>query len=124
MGDALADIRAHKDGKKFIYDLTAEAVAFGNKTPAGGNCAKVGDFEKSAGEWNTIEVYAVGDSAVQVVNGHPMLRIDGSRRIAGDGFAPLTSGRLELEVEGWEIYFREIEIRPLKEIPADLSAAK
>ncbi|HTB79957.1 MAG TPA: DUF1080 domain-containing protein [Opitutaceae bacterium] len=124
MGDAVASIHARSaDGKNFTNDETADAVTFGNKEVAGPNCAMPGkDYENPSGEWNTIEVICLGDTCIQVVNGHVTLRIAASRRLAEKIQAPLTEGRLELDMEGWEIYFRDIEIRPIKEIPAEYAA--
>ncbi len=124
MGDAAAALHARQlDGKHFIYDPAGALVAFGNKTPSGPTCGRMGqEFEKPAGEWNTLELVCVGNECIQVVNGHVTLRIAASQRVEGDGFVPLTEGRLQLQMEGWEIYFRDIQIRPIKEIPAEFAA--
>ena len=124
MGDALADLRANKiDAKRVGYDPAAEIVTFGNKLPLTPYCTKTGkDYEKPVSEWNTLEIYAVGDSAVQIVNGQVALRLTGSRKIVGDGFAALKGGRIELQMEGWDIFFRDIEIKSVTEIPAEYAA--
>lgn len=124
MGDAAAGIHARSaDGKNFTNDETADVVTFGNKEPAGPNCAMQDkDYENPAGEWNTIEIICLGGACIQVVNGHVTLRIAASRRLTEKIQTPLTQGRLEFDMEGWEIYFRDIEIRPIKEIPAEYAA--
>ncbi|MFT3784240.1 MAG: DUF1080 domain-containing protein [Nibricoccus sp.] len=120
VGDTACEITARKDDKKFVYDPKAPALTFSAKTPNQNRCNKVEMLEKDG--WNTIELFCVGDSAVQVVNGHLALRLTHSRKTIGDKVEPLTAGRLLLQMEGSEIYFRDIEIKPAAEIPAEFAA--
>ena len=83
-----------------------------------GNSSRVlksGDFEDRAG-WNTVEVILQGDQSTHLVNGRIVNRVrdirqpdpqDPSRMI------PLTNGRILLEAEGSEIWFRDVKIKPL-----------
>jgi hypothetical protein len=122
VGDTAADVRARKLGeKKFIYDEKATALLFCGKTPNQMRCAKAGMFENPTGEWNTLELICVGDTAIHVINGHVVLRLTGSRKTAGEGFEPLTGGRLQFQMEGSEIYFRDIEIKPVADVPVEFA---
>jgi len=122
VGDTAADITARKgDDKKFVYDEQAPALAFCAKTPAQNRCLRSTSYEKS-GEWNTLDLICVGATAIQVVNGHVVLRLTASRTVAGAGFEPLTGGLLLLQMEGSEIYFREIEIMPVTAVPSAFAA--
>jgi len=47
------------------------------------------------------------------------LRLTASRKVDGAGFVSLTGGRLQLQMEGAEVFFREIEIEPVAEVPAE-----
>ncbi len=124
MGTAAADIHARSLGPKHdIYDEASSAIVFGNKEAAGPYCYQPGkDYEKPAGEWNTLEIICLGDTCIQVVNGHVTMRLAASQRLSGKTYAPLTGGRLELDLEGWDIYFRDLEIRSITEIPAEYAA--
>lgn len=124
MGGAAGGIHARPaGGKKYVYDEAAATVTFNDGEKAGPYCNQPGqDCEKPAGEWNTLELICLGDTCIQVVNGHVTMRVAASQRLAGKTCTPLTGGRLELDMEGWEIYFRDIEIRPIKEIPAEYAA--
>jgi hypothetical protein len=33
---------------------------------------------------------------------------------------PLTSGKIQIQSEGSEVYYRNLEMRPIKELPAEL----
>jgi hypothetical protein len=78
------------------------------------------DHEKPAGEWNTIELYCVGQTSAHVVNGKVVMVLQGLRqRIAGIE-APLTRGKLQLQSEGAEVFYRNLAIRPISEIPKNI----
>jgi hypothetical protein len=79
-----------------------------------------GDFEKRAGEWNVLELYALGDQSVHVVNGKVALILTGLRQKIAGKEVPLTKGRIELQSESAEIFFRDVQIRPITEIPPEL----
>jgi Domain of Unknown Function (DUF1080) len=74
-----------------------------------------GDFEVDG--WNTIEVIARGDTTVHILNGHV---VNQGRNIRWDDPAkpgsprPITRGRIALEIEAAEMYFRNVELRPLE----------
>lgn len=123
VGDTAADITAQKLGeKKFIYNEKAETLTFCAKTPNQSRCSKSGAFENPTGEWNTLELICVGDTAIHVINGHVVLRLTRSRKSVGEGFEPLAGGRMQLQMEGSEIYFRDIEISPVTAVPAEFIA--
>jgi hypothetical protein len=63
------------------------------------------DLEKPVGEWNLLEAVCAGGDLVYFVNGVKALE-------ARQG--TLKSGRLLFQSEGAEIYFRRIELHPLK----------
>ncbi len=76
---------------------------------------KSGNFENRDG-WNTVEVIIQGDRSTHLVNGrivnsaHDIQRPDPNNP---SHMIPLTSGRILLEAEGSEIWFRDIRIKPL-----------
>jgi Domain of Unknown Function (DUF1080) len=76
---------------------------------------KSGDFENRDG-WNTVEVIIRGDRSTHLVNGRIVNNARDIRRPDPNNTAhmiPLTSGRILLEAEGSEIWFRDIRIKPL-----------
>jgi hypothetical protein len=62
--------------------------------------------------WNTVEIIADGDTAVVIVNGAVVNRVTNIKK--GDG-SSLSSGKIAFQAEGAEIYYRDIEIKPLSE---------
>jgi hypothetical protein len=62
------------------------------------------DVESAAGQWTRLEVIADGDSVTNVVNG----------TVVNRGFrSSLTEGKILIQSEGAEIYFRRVELAPL-----------
>ncbi len=76
------------------------------------------DAEKPPGEWNSLDLYTFGDRSVHVVNGVPVLAAQDLKYTADDGRTrPLTSGRIQLQSEGAETYFRHLTIEPIDHLP-------
>lgn len=74
---------------------------------------KNGDFERQM-QWNTIELLAIGNKAAHLVNGRivaSLYDIEGQGVADRNRYTPLTKGRIGLELECAEVYFRRIEIR-------------
>jgi hypothetical protein len=109
----------HQDGR-WLYDPAGVPTLFVQKPPVGNRCVKLGDPEKPNGEWNTLDLYCVGDESVHVVNGIVVMRLQQSQRLDGPAPAPLTAGRISLQTEGAEVYFRNVEVTPLETIPPEL----
>jgi hypothetical protein len=77
------------------------------------NVEAYSDAEKPAGEWNTLDLYVLGDRAVHVVNGVPVMEV---RDLKADG-QPLTHGAIQLQSEGAETFFRDIVLEPITALP-------
>ncbi|QDT67137.1 hypothetical protein MalM25_00340 [Planctomycetes bacterium MalM25] len=73
--------------------------------------------EAPHGEWNTVEVYTIGNRLVFVVNGTPNMALLN----AGYRGKPLTGGKLQIQSEAAEIQYRRVKIRPLAEFPPELA---
>jgi hypothetical protein len=86
-------------------------------TPAW-NVENARDAERPAGQWNTLDLYVLGDKSIQVVNGVPVLAAHGIKTVDEAGKAtPLTHGRIQLQSEGAETFFRNIVLEPIDKLP-------
>ncbi|MEK7257349.1 MAG: family 16 glycoside hydrolase [Bacteroidota bacterium] len=118
---AIFDIPAKKYGEKdWIYDPAGKLMTFMDKTPVGRHCIKSPDAEKPTGEWNTLDLYCFGDKAIHVVNGKVNMILYNSRRPGEKGMEPLAKGKIQLQSEGAEIFYRNIRILPISQLPAEL----
>lgn len=82
------------------------------------NVENARDAERPAGQWNTLDLYVLGDRAVHVVNGVPVMVVEGLATVASDGTrTPLTHGRIQLQSEGAETWFRRVAVEPIDRLP-------
>lgn len=123
---AVFDIPAKKKGEKdWAYDPAGEVRAFQDKTPTGRHCIKSPDAEKTSGDWNTLDLYCSGDTAVHLVNGQVVMVLYRSRRPAvGGGFEPLNKGKIQIQSEGAEVFYRNIRMLPLASLPKNVITQK
>jgi hypothetical protein len=85
-----------------------------------GGFMPAGDFEKSAGEWNVLDLYTFGDQSVHLVNKRVALILTGLRQQVDGREVPLTKGRIEFQSEGAEIFFRNVRLRSIERIPPEI----
>jgi hypothetical protein len=78
------------------------------------------DNEKPTGEWNTVEIVCFGQTSIHIVNGQVVMVLTGLRHRVGGRELPLTKGRLQIQSEAAEIFWRNLEVRPIGEIPRGL----
>jgi hypothetical protein len=98
----------------------ARAQAPGNaraaaSEPTGGRKIKDGNFE-ILDDWNVVEVIWQGDRAANIVNGRTVNSISMLQQPDPQNpgqFIPLTRGKIAIEIEFAETWFRRIEVKPL-----------
>ena len=73
--------------------------------------------ERPRGQWNTMELYCVGQTSAHVVNGKVNMILTGLRR---KGDVPLTRGRIQFQSEAAEVFYRNIAVRPIGQMPAGI----
>ncbi len=100
--------------KLFRYDPKGELRSFG--VDGNNRCEKNGGVENPHGEWNTLELYCFGDTSVHVVNGKVVMVLYNSRQVVDGQEQPLTKGKIQLQSEGGEIFYKDIKIRPIQNL--------
>lgn len=78
------------------------------------------NYESPPGEWTTLDVYALGRQSVHVINGHVVMALDNIRLKDG---TPLSAGKIQLQSEGAEVYYRDVKIQSITEFPAEIQKA-
>jgi hypothetical protein len=78
--------------------------------------------ENVPGQWNKVEVFTLGQTTVFVVNGTPNMVLERTVEETPNGWKPLTKGKLQIQSEAAEIYYRDIKIRPLATFPKALQS--
>lgn len=110
-------VKPFEDG--FIFANDGEVKQFG-KDFNGQGIKKAVDAEKPLGEWNTVDLYCVGQTSVHVVNGQVAMVNNNTGKVENGQIVPLTSGKIQLQSEGAELFVKSIQVKPIKEIPKEL----
>jgi hypothetical protein len=117
----LADIPAVKKSEKdYVYSPQGTLTTFSQESPQGRHCIKQGDAENPSGQWNTLDLYCHGDTSIHVVNGKVMMILYHNRQMENGKELPLTKGKIQVQSEGAEVYYRQIKIQAIDRLPAEL----
>ncbi len=120
VGGNTAEVAGDAEGegkeRKLVHRPGAPLVTVGG-TPR--RAIKALDNENPTGAWNTVEVLCLGGKCVHVVNGKVNLVLTNPRQPAADGtMVPLAKGRLQIQSEGAEVFYRHIAVRAISAFPA------
>jgi hypothetical protein len=75
--------------------------------------------DRPHGEWNHLEIYVLGDSAIHVANGIVVMAITGALDKTGN---PLKSGQIQLQSEAAECFYKHIRLTSIQAFPPDIAA--
>ncbi len=115
------DIKVTKnENGQFVYDRNGESGTFSGISENGRRCIKNPDAEKPSGEWNTIDLYCFNGTSVHVVNGIINMILTNSRQEDNGVETPLTKGKIQIQSEGAEVFYKNIRIKSIDKIPADI----
>jgi hypothetical protein len=113
------------------FDIRADAKAPGAEAPkwnpkapwmafaGSNNHALAGSDEDRPGEWNTLELVCFQDRCVHIANGKVVMGLRNSRYQDGDKVVPMTGGKLQIQSEAAEVFYRDLEIRTISEMPKE-----
>lgn len=88
-----------------------------------GRCSHGRDYQELPnGEWNTIEIIAIGDRALHLLNGKVINVLQNTYRLVDDKKVSLTCGQIQLQSEGAECDYRRVEIRSIAAFPPEFSS--
>ncbi len=119
MENTAVETRVERVGDEYIFTPGGEVLTFG--AHAHGRMIRKGtDNENPLGQWNTIDLYCMGRTAVHVVNGITVMQNENTGVYEGGEIRELSSGKIQIQSEGAELFIRSVDIRPINEIPAAL----
>jgi hypothetical protein len=123
IGSSRMTINAERlSDSSYRFSPKGNPVTMGEGTPVKGYCRRSEDFEKPRGEWNTIELICMGDKSLHIVNGHVVMVLSHSSYMDGDIVKPLTGGKLQLQSEAAEVYYKEVQIKNIDRLPAEYAS--
>ncbi|HLL43280.1 MAG TPA: DUF1080 domain-containing protein [Segetibacter sp.] len=104
----------------YVYNPAGKIYTFSANSPAGRHCRKATDAEKKSGEWNTLDLYCHRDTSVHVINGKVMMILYNSRQMENGQAMPLTKGKLQIQSEGAEVFYKDIKIQQIAQLPVEI----
>lgn len=115
---AMFDIKASLNADSiYQYDPKGALLTFSQHSPTGRHCKKYPDAEKPSGEWNTIDLYCFKNTSVHVMNGVVVMVLENSRQSNNDLETELSKGKIQLQSEAAEVFYRNIKITPIESLP-------
>ncbi len=110
------DIKAYKPESNLdpVAHKSQEYLPFSMNSPYRNYCMRSSNFEKPHDEWNTLDLYCFDGKSLHVVNGEVVMILKDSRYIDENGKnIPLIKGKIQLQSEAAEIFFKDIKIRKI-----------
>jgi hypothetical protein len=124
MGDYWCQANSVIDIRSFPSEGVMSAVADANqpyRTYKSGSdyyCMRSQDYESPAGDWNTLELICYQGKSLHIVNGHVVMVLQNSGYVKPDGErVAMTKGKIQLQSEAAEAFFRDINIMKLDRMP-------
>jgi hypothetical protein len=114
------DVRAYMP--EYIMNPVAGAdqpfLPMGTGEEIDGFCLRSNNYENPPGEWNTLELICFEGKSLHVVNGRVVMILRNSRYINDGKTIPLNKGKIQLQSEATEVFYKDIEIREIDALPA------
>lgn len=97
----------------YYYDPLAALQDFCWGEYESGRCYKTRDLEKPMGEWTSLELICYKDMALHIVEGEIVMAVYQPRYYDGSEWVPLNKGKLQIQSEGSEAYFKNVQIKSI-----------
>ena len=111
-----------KGGYYLKYEAKSELIPIKwEKGYISGQVQKSSLHEKPNGEWNTLEIYCFKDESVHIVNGHVVNRVKNAKQKIGQQTTPVIQGKIQLQSEAAEVFYRSAKIRPILNFPSKIA---
>lgn len=119
MNNTCCETEAKQTEEGFQFSKGGELTQFG-KDFNGAGIKKAVAAENPSGEWNTVELYSLGRTTVHVVNGQVTMVNTNTGVYENGNIRPLSSGKIQIQSEGGDLFIKSVKVKPIKDIPAEL----
>jgi hypothetical protein len=121
-GGAVADVAAKKNAAgDFVFSPGAPLLTFSATSPNGRRVVKGPNTPPAKpGAWNRLTLYVLGGTSVHVFNSVVAMVLENPRQVVDGKEVALGRGKIQLQSEGAEIFYRHIRLRPIDELPKGL----
>ena len=116
---AESEVKPGEDGKAFFYNPDGKKMSFGENVKRR-MVKAASQNEKPLGEWNTLDLYCLGNKSIHVVNDKKVMELENIGILKNGKLKPLSKGEIQLQSEGAELFVKTVEIEPIKKFPKKL----
>ena len=109
-------VKREADGN-YIFQKNAPPVSYGAGEEGRNHCEHAADFEKPKGEWNTVELICFEGKSLHIINGNVAMALANSRQMVDEKEIPMRKGKIQLQCEEAELFYKNIEIKNIKKMP-------
>jgi hypothetical protein len=117
----IVDVEGERAGGKgpVVFKRGGQRFTVPSKEAGGLRIVKSPDNERPTGQWNTVEVLCHGGTSVHVINGKVNMILTNSRQLVDGKEVPLTRGKIQIQSEGAEVFYRNIAFKQIDRIPEE-----
>jgi hypothetical protein len=105
----------------YVFDANGTMLSFSEGSRNGRHCIKQAGDEKQSGEWNTLDLYCHGDTSIHVLNGKVAMVLYHNSQIDEGKRTPMVKGKIQLQSEGAEIFYRRIRMQQITSLPVEFN---
>ena len=102
-----------------VADESQPFIPLGSGSEYGGFCLRSANYESKPGEWTTLELISYEGKSLHIVNGKVVMILQNSRYKKDGEVVPLVQGKIQLQSEAAEVFYKDIEIREIDAIPGE-----
>jgi hypothetical protein len=123
IANSAIDIRAYPSEGKMnnIASVSQSFLPFGAGSPDG-FCMRSENHESRQGEWNTLDLICFDGKSIHIVNGEVVMVLQNSRYVENGKSIPLKKGRIQLQSEAAEVFYKDIQIINLTTLPSQYAS--
>ena len=100
-----------------VADKSQNFLSMGKGEEIKGYCMRSANHEKPQGEWNTLELICFENKSIHIVNGEVVMILQNSRYVKNGEKVPLQKGKIQLQSEAAEVFYKDIHIKNLNSLP-------
>jgi hypothetical protein len=102
-----------------VADESQEFIPFGANTENSGFCLRKMSAETPNNGWTEMELVCYEGKSLHIVNGKVVMVLQNSRYFDGENFQPLIEGKIQLQSEAGEVYYKDVKIKPINKMPTE-----
>lgn len=102
-----------------VADESQSFISVGRNQKIKGFVLRKENFERPQGEWNTLELICYEGQSIHIVNGGIAMVLRNSRYYENGKGKPLIEGKIQLQSEAAEVFYKDIKIKKLAELPLE-----